>query len=160
MERRKQDDPRRRLRFGSNQGPFSSSSLLSHILQVPLGPGRPQPRLPLRCGLETEQQETRPPPRPAPPRPAALGAGRRGLRRGRRPREPSLPGQENVLSTSFTDSAEQRGRPAPLEGALRSAGLDLLLHLPPCPPRCPRRGLLPSTLCPHRGDPEPRRAEG
>lgn len=91
--------------------------------------------------------------------PHSLGEGWRG----RRQREPSLPRrQENVPRSSFTESAEQRWRPATLEVALHWMGLDLFLHLHPSPPSCPRRGLLASTLCLHRGDPDPdlRCAEG
>ena len=38
--------------------------------------------------------------------------------------------------------------------------MGLFLHLHPSPPSCPRRELLSSTRALHRGDPDPRRAQG
>lgn len=150
MERRKPPDLWRRLRFRTNQGSCSSSSLLFHILQVPHCPAPDADAAVMRC---EDRATGDTPASPSLSHPHSLGEGWRG----RRQREPSLPRrQENVLWSSFTESTEQRWRPATLEVALHSMGLDLFLHLHPSPPSCPRRGLLASTLCLHRGDPRPR----
>lgn len=90
-----------------------------------------------------------------------VGEGRRKPPRGRRAWRAIPPRrQENVLSSSFTESAEQRWAPATWGAALHFTGLGLFFASSSLSFQLPQGGLLSSTPPLHRRSPDPGRAEG